>query len=186
MVYAPGTQEKDLTKLNMSLQQNAAQNKTNATDIATNTTNIVTNTAAIASINATLPGQIATLQGQTAGYEAAWSTYTPTINSTGGTFTTVSATGRYLQIGKLIHLNIEVTITTVGTATGQVQATLPFNPKNSQGAYILAGRERVVTGKMLYGSIASSTNKCSMTFYDNTSAIAATAVLVCTGIYEAA
>jgi len=35
MVYAPGTQEKDLTKLNMSLQQNAAQNKTNASNITT-------------------------------------------------------------------------------------------------------------------------------------------------------
>jgi len=66
MVYAPGTQEKDLTKLNMSLQQNAAQNKTNAdgittntTNIATNTTNIATNTAAIAAISSAYVTSIA-------------------------------------------------------------------------------------------------------------------------------
>jgi hypothetical protein len=45
MVYAPGTEETDLKKLNMSLQQNAATNTTNATNIATNT-------AAIAAIQA--------------------------------------------------------------------------------------------------------------------------------------
>ena len=51
-VYAPGTEETDLKKLNMSLQQNAGANTTNAANIATNTTNIATNTASIATLSA--------------------------------------------------------------------------------------------------------------------------------------
>ena len=47
-VYAPGTEETDLKKIVMSLQQNAGANTTNTTNVATNTASIATNTAAIA------------------------------------------------------------------------------------------------------------------------------------------
>ena len=58
--------------------------------------------------------------------QAAWSTYTPTITSQGGTPTTVTATGRYKVIGKTAIVEINVTVTNAGTATGNMNATLPL------------------------------------------------------------
>ena len=54
-VYAPGTEETDLKKLNMSLQQNAGANTANADNIAANTAAIAANTAAIAAITPATP-----------------------------------------------------------------------------------------------------------------------------------
>lgn len=56
----------------------------------------------------------------------AWTSYTPAITSGGGTPTTVTATGRYKQIGKTVIAQMDITITTVGTATGFLASTLPF------------------------------------------------------------
>lgn len=50
--FVPGTQEKDPSKVIMSLQQVHEKTATNATSIATNTTDIATNTTAIATLNA--------------------------------------------------------------------------------------------------------------------------------------
>lgn len=57
---------------------------------------------------------------------AAWTSYTPTITAASGTPTTVSATGRYLKIGRLVLFSTQVTVTTVGTAAGNMQVALPF------------------------------------------------------------
>lgn len=99
-VYIPGTEEKDPSKLVMSLRAIAEQLGTAQTDIDA-------------------------LQAQTTSYESAWTTYTPTITSQTGSFTTVSATGRYKQNGKTVFVEIDVTITTAGTAAGYLKATLP-------------------------------------------------------------
>jgi hypothetical protein len=61
----------------------------------------------------------------------AWSTYTPTITAQSGTFTTVSATGRYKQTGKTVVVVIDVVITTAGTAAQSLKATLPVNARAS-------------------------------------------------------
>ena len=57
---------------------------------------------------------------------AAWTSYTPTITAASGTPTTVSATCRYLKIGRLVLFSTQVTVTTVGTAAGNMQVALPF------------------------------------------------------------
>ena len=75
----------------------------------------------------------------------AWSTYTPTVTSGSGTFTTVSATGRFKQIGKTVHLQVVVTITTAGTAASTLIATLPVNALASTPA-TGAARETALTG----------------------------------------
>ena len=77
-----------------------------------------------------------------------WTAYTPTITALSGTFTTVSATGYYSKIAKVVPMQIAVTITTNGTAAGVVIATLPFATNN---VTLLTGRENAVTGKMLQG-----------------------------------
>ena len=101
-----------------------------------------------------IAGQITDIQG-------AWSNYTPTVTSQGGTPTTVSATGRYKQIGKTVLVEISVTITDKGTATGVVFATLPV----SAAAYNFAGSvfEYQTTGKSgaCYLDGVSTPSKCN-------------------------
>mgnify|MGYP007071592485 CR=1 FL=1 len=84
-----------------------------------------------------------------------WFNYTPTITASIGTFTTVSATGRY----KISHLKIDVvnvvTITTNGTAAGTVIITAPVNIAGVTAWG--AGRETAVTGAMLGTSKQSAT-----------------------------
>jgi hypothetical protein len=58
-------------------------------------------------------------------YAGTYTAYTPTVTAGAGTFTTVSATSRYLLIGKLCHFYGRVSITTVGTASGSIVITLP-------------------------------------------------------------
>lgn len=89
--------------------------------------------------------------------DAAWTSYTPTITSLGGTPTTVSATGRYKVIGKTVIVQAEVTITNAGTATGNVNFSLPF----SAAAFSYTGNtfENAITGKSGACWILASDNK---------------------------
>lgn len=61
----------------------------------------------------------------------AWSAYTPTITANSGTYTTVSATGRYKQIGKTVICEGTVTTTDIGTGTGATYVTLPVTAKSA-------------------------------------------------------
>ena len=55
-------------------------------------------------------------------------TWTPTITASSGTPTTVTVNlAAYTKIGRLVSVAFEVTIVNVGTATGQLQFTLPFS-----------------------------------------------------------
>lgn len=99
---------------------------------------------------------------------AAWTTYTPTVTSTTGSFTTVSATGRHTRVGKLAVVQFSVTITTNGTAAGQVIVTAPFGALASS-TYMGVTRESNATGNMGYAAISSgggSSFYCAN--YDNT------------------
>lgn len=67
------------------------------------------------------------VMGRKTGY-GAWTSYTPTITSGTGTFTAVSGTINWIQIGKTVRFRAVVTITTNGTAAGYVKVTMPFTP----------------------------------------------------------
>jgi len=58
-----------------------------------------------------------------------WKNYSPTVTSQSGTFTTVTATGYYSQINKVMNVKIEVVITNKGTASGNLVVTLPTAAK---------------------------------------------------------
>jgi hypothetical protein len=58
---------------------------------------------------------------------AAFTDYTATATSTGGAFTTVSSALRYKQFGKKVTIEGSITCTTIGTAAGSVDVTLPVN-----------------------------------------------------------
>ena len=74
---------------------------------------------------------------------ANWTSYTPTVTATSGTFTTVSAAGEYARIGKVCTVHFTITITNNGTAGGGVLFTLPFSGgSNCQGLF----REISATG----------------------------------------
>jgi hypothetical protein len=113
------------------------------------------------------------------GLAGPWTAYTPTITATSGTFTTVSATGRYLVIGKLTCVRVVVSITTNGTAAGSVNASLP---NTANGNAVLSGRENNITGKMLQGPISGST--LSILNYDNTYPGGSGYSLIVSGCYE--
>ena len=62
--------------------------------------------------------------------QTAWTTYTPSVTAGAGTFGSVSATGRYKQIGKTVFVSIDVTITTNGTANNYFIVTAPTASAN--------------------------------------------------------
>jgi hypothetical protein len=82
-------------------------------------------------------------------------TWTPTANSASGSITAYTAFGTYTKIGRLVLLQGNVTITTPGTATGQLQIQgLPFTAINSGTAGLTqftgTCRETANTGVIYY------------------------------------
>jgi hypothetical protein len=96
----------------------------------------------------------------------AWSTYTPTVTALAGTFTTVSATGRYKADGKTIHLQIYVTITNAGTAASQLKCTLPVNAAAFN--YCGTAKESALTGKSGACQILGATDATIVQSIDST------------------
>jgi len=116
----------------------------------------------------------------------AWTSFTPTITAVTGTFTTVSATGYWIQIGKIVHMSFIITITTNGTAAGGVIMTLPTNSKGYGRGFVI-GREDAATGKMFTGVYGGGAGT-DVSLYDYANAYPGGTgyVLVGGGTYEGA
>jgi len=114
---------------------------------------------------------------------SATTSYTPTVTASSGTFTTTSATGHYYVMGKLVFFEFSATITTVGSATGNVLVSLPFATNSGGGVIMFAGQETAVNGKTLQGSIGANSTSVTVRYYDASSAIAAGLTLVMSGCY---
>ena len=84
---------------------------------------------------------------------AAWETWTPTISAQAGTITSGTTTqARYARIQKLVFVQFNYTITTVGTAVNSnLQFTLPITQLAAYpaGQVLGFGREYVTAGFML-------------------------------------
>jgi hypothetical protein len=76
----------------------------------------------------------------------AWSTFTPTVTAATGSFTSASAAMRYKQIGKTVHFQATLTITTAGTAATAADLTLPVTANGTGFTFI--GREDSATGNL--------------------------------------
>jgi hypothetical protein len=116
-----------------------------------------------------------------------FTTYTPVVTAGSGAFTTVSATGRYRRIGKLVFIEIDITITTNGTAAGNVTATLPFTGVNAAGfayAGLLFGRAGNISGKLLQGFVVANASQVNIFNYDNSYPGASGERLIVSGFYE--
>ena len=107
--------------------------------------------------------------------------YTPTITSQGGTFTTVSATGRYLLNKRMCTFQVVITITTVGTATGYAAATLPFTATSQ--AYVTAG-VNATTAVGCFGYVPASGTTVQIYKYDATQPGTSAQVVLVSGEYE--
>lgn len=107
-----------------------------------------------------------------------WTSYTPSVTTSSGSFTTVSASGVYKRIGRTVFFSVVVHITTNGTAVGVTVA----NPINSNGVSASAyGRETAVGGKMLQAVI--NTTNTNIYNYDNTNPNVNGSNLVVSGFY---
>lgn len=119
--------------------------------------NVDTDSAMAADSNVKVPSQKAVkaaLDGKQS-VTGAWAAYTPSVSAGSGSFTSVSATGAYLQMGKTVFVRLHVNITTNGSAAGSVSAGLPVTPKS--GVFqSLFGTEANVTAKTLQGIISGS------------------------------
>jgi hypothetical protein len=104
------------------------------------------------------------------GFPAA-TTYTPTVTASSGSPTSVTATGNYSQSGKYVICNVNITVNTVGTASGAIVFTLPIAAKS--GSFIALGLAQEVSSSGAAGNIlvypAGSTTTANIRKYDFTS-----------------
>jgi hypothetical protein len=120
----------------------------------------------------------------------AWTSWTPTVTADSGTFTTTSVPlAKYIRIGKTCIAKFQVNLTSIGTAAGNVNVTLPFNA-TADGSDLCTGtfRENNITGKMGQVRIHGSSNPAIFICisYDNQSLIANGARYAGTFVYEVA
>ena len=113
-----------------------------------------------------------------------WATWSPTFGASSGTYTSIAATyARYCQIGKLVHFDIRIAITTNGTAAGYTTFTLPVTQRtNSFAAFV--GNELSNAKSLFCGSLNATT--AFALYYDGTYAGANGRNFQCSGTYEAA
>jgi hypothetical protein len=101
------------------------------------------------------------------GANESWTSYTPSVAAVSGTITTLgTVSGRYQKIGKQLFIEMAIAITTNGTASVAVTASLPSG-LTSASDQVLVGRENSVTGNQLQGVVLSASNSVSITRYDN-------------------
>lgn len=108
-------------------------------------------------------------------------TWTPTVTAASGAFTTVSASGFYTKIGRIVSFSMSIVITDAGTAAGNMTATLPFAATSINA--IAYGREIAATGSGCQGTIISGSSNCIIQRYDTVSIIGTGRTVVMTGTY---
>ena len=98
-------------------------------------------------------GTLGVTNGGTGNTGGAWTTWSPTVTARTGTITgSVVNEAKYQQIGKLVSLHIDITITTVGTAGQQLLFTLPVAATTTAHQPVF-GVENAVAGVALNGII---------------------------------
>lgn len=115
---------------------------------------------------------------------AAWTSYTPTITATSGTFTSVTGSGAYKKIGKTVHIWVNAAITTAGTASGDIIFSFPSGVTPVVSRSLGVARETQLTGA--YGFCRFETSYGTMCKVDLSSFIASGRTVLCSGTYETA
>lgn len=112
---------------------------------------------------------------------SAWSSYTPSVTSTGGGFGSASATGKFRRVGKTMQYQANITIATAGGASGVIIFSLPAS---AAARSVGVGMETDVTGSMVKALIQADSAVGQITSYDNSSIIGSGRVVLINGAYE--
>lgn len=115
--------------------------------------------------------------------DTAWTSYTPTVGSQGGTITSSSATGRYKRFGKTVIVMMSLTVTTAGSGTGYMSGTLPITAASNPYSGACFDTNTAKSGAALIFP-AIGTNIALVRNADGTTMIANGANPVCTITYE--
>ena len=121
-------------------------------------------------------------------YTGTWTAYTPTVAAASGAFTTVTASGRYTQVGKTVHFKALVTITDAGTAAIYTTITLPVTPYATYREAV-AGMSMVTATGAMYSDLVCFIGASNLLrIYDGAAGNPAVNgnSLIITGTYEAA
>ncbi|OHV17755.1 hypothetical protein BK022_03615 [Methylorubrum extorquens] len=112
----------------------------------------------------------------------AWTAYAPVVTPASGTITTPGTIQGWYQVtGKRVDVNINVNITTNGTASGYLFVGLPLPAAR---ATFIPGGEQNVTGKALRPIVAAGASTLVVVNYDNTYPGVNGALLVISGSYQ--
>lgn len=111
---------------------------------------------------------------------AAWTAYTPTITCGSGVPTTITGSGRYKQVGKIINYSIVVTVTAAGTCATYIRATLPV----ASGLNVVAYGLEVSSNVAIVGRNVATT-AVDLYKYDGTFRGLTGDTLLVQGTYEA-
>lgn len=115
----------------------------------------------------------------------AWTAYTPTVTATAGTFTTISATGKYVVLFGICHVQITITITTVGTGTYPL-VSLPVAALAGSAGFSLPARSSVNAPAHGGARILSDLARVAPSAYNNSDFTSAGEVIYIAGSYPIA
>lgn len=116
----------------------------------------------------------------------AWTSWTPTVTPGTGTLTgaSVSASGSYQQVGKLVNWNISVSIASLGSGSpaSAINLTMPVGTalRGASGVCYEAN----VTGFSGAARILATASTMALWYYNNTTMWGAGNLVVCNGAYE--
>jgi hypothetical protein len=113
-----------------------------------------------------------------------WTAYTPTVTSSIGTPTTVTASGAYQKIGKTVIVRMLVTVTNAGTAAGNMSVDLPFTGANVRQSG--TGAEFTLTGDAAVVLLEANATVAVLRKYDFTTFWTTGAVIAAQITYEEA
>jgi len=109
-------------------------------------------------------------------------TFTPTAASSTGTITsyTVNAAA-YTKVGRMVFVNVDITITDAGTGSGSFDVSLPF--ANGSALCNGTGRENALTGYQLQSRVNASSATMNIQTYANATAIGTNAQIKAMIVY---
>jgi len=109
-------------------------------------------------------------------------TFTPTASSSSGTITSYTVNGAaYTKVGRMVFVNVDITITNAGTGSASFDVTLPF----TNGSFLCngTGRENALTGYQLQTRVNPSSSTMNIQNYANATVIATNAQIKAMIVY---
>jgi len=104
-------------------------------------------------------------------------TWTPTITAETGTIgTTTVFSANYTKIGRLVNVNFDISVNSIGTGTAGLKVSLPFSASGEQNSGV--GREIINTGSMCQVTRNTAT-AVYVYFYNNLTVISLNNRVVC-------